>query len=75
MEATDGILVDAVKKAEDGSGWIVRAREARGCAAHARIELKQLHRTVEADFAPWQIRTFLLTGGGIIETDFTETEK
>ncbi len=72
MAATDGVIVDAVKKAEDGSGWIVRAREARGEAAEAKIYLKKLGRTIGAAFTPWQIRTFLLTDSETISVDFTE---
>ncbi len=72
---TGGVIVDAIKKAEDGSGWIVRAREARGEAAEAKIELKKMNRTIEAAFTPWQIRTFLLTEDAVIDVDFTENVK
>jgi len=80
-EADEGIcvsgsvIVDAIKKAEDGSGWIVRAREAKGEHAEAKIGLKKLNRTIEAAFTPWQIRTFLLTENEIIDVDFTENAK
>ena len=70
-----GVMVDAIKKSEDGTGWIVRAREAKGEAIHAKIELKKLNRTIEAAFTPWQIRTFLLTEKEMIDVDFTETAK
>ena len=75
IQTEGGVIVDAVKKAEDGSGWVVRAREARGCAANARIMLNKPGRSIEAAFGPWQVRTFLLTEDGSIETDFTETAK
>ena len=75
IAVSGGVIVDAIKKAEDGTGWIVRAREAKGERTEARIELKKLNRTIEAAFTPWQIRTFLLREDEIIETDFTETQK
>ncbi len=70
-----GVIVDAIKKSEDGTGWIVRAREAKGEAAGVKIELKKLNRSIEADFTPWQIRTFLLTEDAVIDVDFTENAK
>lgn len=71
-----GVLIDAVKRAEDGSGWIVRACEAAGSKTHARIELNMPNGTIEADFAPWQVKTFLLSDAGdVAETDFTEAIK
>lgn len=75
ISVSGGLIVDAVKKSEDGTGWIVRAREAKGEAAEARIEVKKLGRVIEAAFAPWQVRTFLLTDSEIIDVDFTENAK
>lgn len=40
-----------------------------------KIELKKLNRSIEADFTPWQIRTFLLTEDAVIDVDFTENAK
>ncbi len=75
MEIAGSVIVDAVKKAEDGSGWVVRAHEAAGQNTDAVITLKHLNRTLSAAFTPWQVRTFILTETDIIETDFTETAK
>ena len=75
IAAADGVIVDAIKRAEDGCGWVVRAREAKGEKTEARIELKKLGRTIEAGFTPWQIRTFLLRENEVIDADFTETAK
>lgn len=75
LVAGGSVIVDAVKKSEDGSGWVIRIREAGGLNTQAKISLPMLGRTVEADFTPYQIRTFLLTETGLIETDFTETAK
>ncbi len=75
VEAEQGLMVDAIKRSEDGSGWIVRARETRGVAMNAKIRLTALNRTIEAAFGPWQVKTFLLTPNDTAETDFTEMVK
>lgn len=75
MVVAGSVIVDAVKKAEDGSGWIVRAREVKGENTNAKIELKKLDRTIGAAFTPWQIRTFLLTEKDVVDVDFTENAK
>jgi alpha-mannosidase len=74
--ASDGegdLVVTAVKRAEDGNGYVVRAYESAGRAGHATITV--LDRTIEADFSPYEIKTFLLpdsVGGGARETDLLE---
>ena len=72
MDVQGSVLVDAVKPAEDGNGWIVRLREALGTPCDARIQLTALNRTIETALAPWQINTLRVTPEDIRETDFTE---
>jgi len=60
--ADDGggdVVVTAVKGAEDGGGYVVRAYESSGRRASARIEL--LGRTIDAEFGANEIKTFAET--------------
>ncbi len=71
------VLVSVVKADEDGSGdVVVRAHESRGRAAAARIALPMLgERVIEADFGPFEIRTFRVPadpGLPVVETDLLE---
>ena len=59
------VMITAVKGSEDapegdptGADLIVRAVETRGEQARARIALPVVDRVLEADFGPYQIRTF-----------------
>ena len=72
LTVTGDVLVDVMKKSEDGTGWILRLREAKGAAVEAEIDLKALGRAFTASFTPWQIRTFFLTEDGLRETNFLE---
>lgn len=56
----DSIIVSVLKHAEDGGGVIVRAYESGGAPAHGRINIGLLGRSAEADFAPGEIKTFLV---------------
>jgi len=77
------VMVTAIKGGEDGGDppdLIVRAVECAGRSARARLELPIVGRTIEADFAPHQIRTFRvpLGAGPVIDVDLIEwdvTEK
>ena len=58
-------MITAVKGSEDppegdptGADLIIRAVETRGEPARARIDLPVVDRVLEADFGPYQIRTF-----------------
>jgi len=62
-DAGGSVMVTAVKGSEDlaadgSTDLIVRAVETRGEASRARIELPVLDRVVEAEFEPFQLRTF-----------------
>ena len=75
--ADDGggdVVVTVVKAAEDGSGLVVRAYESAGRTAHATIALPLVDRTIEADFGPFEIKTFLVPRGTapVTETNLIE---
>lgn len=58
-----GVVLSVVKRAEDaGDGGddalVVRLYEAHGVATRARLRLPAVGRTIEADFAPGEIKTF-----------------
>ncbi|HVM16844.1 MAG TPA: glycoside hydrolase family 38 C-terminal domain-containing protein [Gaiellaceae bacterium] len=73
--AADGggdVVLTVLKGAEDGGGAVVaRAYESAGRAARATLEV--LGRTWEAEFAPHEIKTFLLPRDGEVhEVDLLE---
>ncbi|HEX6789645.1 MAG TPA: glycoside hydrolase family 38 C-terminal domain-containing protein [Gaiellaceae bacterium] len=60
--ADDGggdVVVSAVKGAEDGNGYVVRAYESSGRAASAQVQV--LGRTIDAEFGANEIKTFVET--------------
>jgi len=54
------ISISAVKQAEDGSGVIIRAYETLHQPGQCTINASCLNRTIQAAFAPSEIKTFLL---------------
>lgn len=71
----DNIIVTAVKKAEDGDDVIVRCYETDKRATTATIHLPLWQRTVEAHFAPCEIKTFRVPADGtrpVTETSMLE---
>jgi alpha-mannosidase len=56
----EGVYVTAIKPAEDGGGWIVRAAEWHGKATTAKLALPTLKRRWSAKFGPWQLKTFFV---------------
>jgi alpha-mannosidase len=67
--ADDGggsVLMSVLKRAEDGGGTIVRAYEAAGRSTSARLGLGFLgsYVSVQASFAPGEVKTFLLPDEG-----------
>lgn len=52
------IFVSVLKKAEQGDDLILRAYQAGPSSEHAVIRLPFLNRVLEADFGPWEIKTF-----------------
>ena len=63
------VVLALVKGGEDG-GYAVRAYEAAGRPAQATLEV--LGTTVEADFGPHELKTFVLRDGDVRETDLLE---
>jgi len=69
------VVVSVVKRAEEGDDLIVRAYEAHGRPVAATIRFASWQRTIEADFAPFEIRTFRVPRDGgtpVTETDLLE---
>ena len=69
------VMVTVLKLSEDGHGFVLRAYETNGSAAHALIRLPKLGRVVEAEFGPHEIKTFLLPSDPakpILETNLLE---
>jgi alpha-mannosidase len=70
--ASDGggeVVLTVLKRGEDG-GWALRAYETAGHAARATLEA--FGTTIEADFGPHEIKTFVLRDGTPVETDLLE---
>lgn len=69
----ENVLVTVLKKAEDGSGRIVRAYETQNKPAQASISLEGSG-SVTAQFAPCEIKTFLFPSDGSapVEVDLIE---
>lgn len=66
-DGAGSVMITAVKGSEDppegdptGADLIVRAVETRGEQTQARIALPVIDRVLEADFGPYEIRTFLV---------------
>lgn len=71
----DTVLVTVLKQAEDGDDLILRAYETTKSATQATITLPKLNRTIEAQFAPCEIRTFRIPldeARPVVETDLLE---
>ncbi len=62
----EGVLLNVVKDAEEDDALIARASETGGRAAHACIGLSFAGAAIEADFRPFEIRTFRVAPDGRI---------
>jgi len=56
----ESVVVDVLKRAEDADGIVVRCHETAGRAVRATLRLPLWDRTIEADFAPCELKTFHL---------------
>jgi alpha-mannosidase len=56
----DGVVVSALKRAEDGGGVILRCYETNGDGAAARIALGAWNRVIETDLGPTEIKTYFV---------------
>lgn len=70
------VIVTVLKRGEDDSRhYVIRAYETNGRPANATIEVPLVGRTIRADFAPFEIKTFVLpidTEQSVRETDLLE---
>lgn len=71
------IVMSALKKAENDDAYIARFYEIEGERTKADINFEFLGKTIQAEFGPYQIKTFRITsypGEESVETDFMEWE-
>ncbi len=60
---SENIVLSAMKKAEKGSGYVLRLYESEGRNTVAKLEFPEMGRSQEALFEPFEIKTFLLEQG------------
>ena len=60
----EGVLLNVIKEAEEGEGLVVRAVETSGREARAVLSLPLLNTSLEADFRPFEIRSFRVSPDG-----------
>lgn len=68
----DNIVVSALKKAEDGNGYVLRAYECSKKPTDAIISLPLLNTEIKTRFGACEIKTFRITGGQAEEILMTE---
>ena len=69
----ENVALSCFKQSERSeSVYILRLFECQGIAAKAKVEIPVAGASFEADFAPFEIKTFRLEGGMITETDMLE---
>ena len=69
--SADNVIVSAVKKSEDGTGYVVRAYECDGKATSATIRVANLP-ILQANFGGYEVKTFFLRNNAWEEVLFTE---
>ena len=70
----ENVKITAMKKAEDGNGYILRAYECEGVATETEINLVCANKRFTAAFNPFEIKTFRIGGGKVSETDLKEDD-
>ena len=73
--AQSHVFASAVKRQEDGQGYVVRVYEAHGQAVHCSFEWHQGTIQWESDFGPFEIKTFLIPDNPaqpVLELDLLE---
>jgi len=70
----ENVMVSAIKEAEDGGGYIVRAYELGGKATDAVIKIVNLGAEINASYTPHEVKTFRILNGKITETMMTELD-
>jgi alpha-mannosidase len=69
------IVISAVKQAEDSDDVIVRCYEAAGVRTRAQLEFTLWGKSIEAEFAPCEVKTFRISkdpGSAVVETSLLE---
>ena len=69
----ENLVVSAVKRSEDGTGYVVRVYECAGKATDSHIRIGGLP-TLQASFGKYEVKTFFLKGNTWEEVLFTEYE-
>ena len=70
--SAENIIVSALKKSEDGEGYVLRAYECAGEKTAVNIDCKDLAK-VETTFSPYEIKTFFIhKDKSVEEVLFTE---
>jgi alpha-mannosidase len=69
------IIVSVFKIAEDGEGYVLRAYESMNKAQSNRIRIPSLDVTIEENFQPGEIKTFLIKDKSYQEILMTELDK
>lgn len=72
--APETVLLQALKRAECGRGYIVRLAETAGRACRAQIRLPALNAAFEAEMRPQEIATYHIVDGVATKTDFVEPD-
>lgn len=67
-----GFIVDAIKPAEDGNGYIVRVHEANGRDSRSLLTIPLLNMSVPLVLQPHQVLTLRVSDSVVHEVDFTE---
>ena len=70
----DTVRVQAIKRAENGEGFIVRLNETAGKPARAHISIPALGADFDADMRPMGISTYYVKDGKAELTDFVEPD-
>lgn len=73
--SSEQVAVGALKRGEDGGGWILRLRETTGYSCVTEVDVPLLNRKVTLSFGPQEIKTLLLPDDPSLpvqETDLLE---
>lgn len=68
---SEKIDMGALKRAENGEGWIMRLAETTGEAQKVHISMKLLNREIDLEFAPFEIKTLFISDEPEVEVKET----
>ena len=69
------VWLSIIKRSEDGDAWIVRAVESTGVGGQGSFNLPVLGVSWSAEFTPWEIKTFRITGMEVWEVNLLEDDE